>query len=424
MYFQSSLTFTSIFYFLLACCTGVVWQVETLPATSSSGGDPPGLLPGNFNLSSTTSSISSYFSSAIVVLTPTNKQFTNATGSIIFTSNTNDDVIQIVVNITGLNSSQSYGLHIHRYGDLSSTDGSAKGPHFDPFNTTHGCPSPSLEQNTNLDQLKRTRHAGDLGNVVADADGNVNDLFQSRLISLTPGTRNYILGRGVVVHGGMDDCSIHPTGNAGARIVKGVIGWRSIGSTSFNTTAATPSPPPPPRSEQGNLTAIVRLKHAQSPGVKGVIKILDSPTLGIVMLGEFRGLVPNSTTTRLSILTLGDITTSTCSNADTLNPFNATTTHTGCFPDPTRKPGDLGNLIVDGNGVAVISSNLPLTDMARFSLVKTDPRSVVGRVMVLIDGGPGDVCNSSISNNDKKTAILVQGVIGITNGSRPFFFFF
>ena len=66
------------------------------------------------------------------------------------------------------------------------------------------------------------RHVGDLGNIVANDNGNatVEDVEFDSLKFHGPTS---ILGRGVVVHEKADDFG-QPVGNAGGRIAVGVIG--------------------------------------------------------------------------------------------------------------------------------------------------------------------------------------------------------
>lgn len=72
------------------------------------------------------------------------------------------------------------------------------------------------------------RHVGDLGNLKADANGVAETTFSDAVISLT-GNRS-IIGRGVIVHEGVDDLGLGghqdslKTGNAGGRAACGVIG--------------------------------------------------------------------------------------------------------------------------------------------------------------------------------------------------------
>ncbi len=65
------------------------------------------------------------------------------------------------------------------------------------------------------------RHAGDLGNVVADDKGHVHYERIDPVISLKgPDT---IIGRSIIVHALPDDYKTQPTGNAGGRLACGVI---------------------------------------------------------------------------------------------------------------------------------------------------------------------------------------------------------
>ena len=105
----------------------------------------------------------------------------------------------------------AHGLHVHQSGDRSRGCASMGAHYSRSALDTHGgrCDAP--------------RHTGDLGNVTADARGNVHEQFYASL------RVQEILGRGVVLHEGRDDCgrggnqeSLR-TGNAGARYACGVV---------------------------------------------------------------------------------------------------------------------------------------------------------------------------------------------------------
>ncbi|CAJ0574825.1 unnamed protein product, partial [Mesorhabditis spiculigera] len=110
-----------------------------------------------------------------------------------------------------------HGFHVHQYGD--STNGCiSAGPHFNPFNKTHGGPN------------DETRHVGDLGNVEADSNGVAKFEIKDSLIKIHG--ENTVVGRSLVVHAGTDDLGKGEgekkeeslkTGNAGARAACGVI---------------------------------------------------------------------------------------------------------------------------------------------------------------------------------------------------------
>ena len=143
---------------------------------------------------------------AIAVLGPTQGQ--TAHGWVKFEAV--EKGIRVTAEISGLAPGSQHGFHIHEFGDLRSTDGTSLGGHYNPGGKEHGL--------THV----RARHAGDLGNVEADASGvaKVDRVFIGFSIDghLAP-----ILGRGVVVHALQDDGG-QPTGNAGGRIAVGVVG--------------------------------------------------------------------------------------------------------------------------------------------------------------------------------------------------------
>jgi superoxide dismutase, Cu-Zn family len=120
------------------------------------------------------------------------------------------DTVKVVAEISGLKPNQQHGFHIHEFGDASSSDGLATGGHYNPEGHAHALPNTA------------TRHAGDFGNLQADANGKARMEFTVANISIA-GLRNPVLGRGVIVHANPDDGS-QPVGNAGPRIGQGVIG--------------------------------------------------------------------------------------------------------------------------------------------------------------------------------------------------------
>lgn len=103
-----------------------------------------------------------------------------------------------------------HGIHIHEFGDCNCDDGKCAGGHFNPDGKKHGGPT-SAE-----------RHAGDLGNLEAAADGTAKGELTDKGIALH-GERS-IVGRAVILHEKEDDMATDPTGNAGGRIGIGVIG--------------------------------------------------------------------------------------------------------------------------------------------------------------------------------------------------------
>ena len=120
------------------------------------------------------------------------------------------DKVQVHAIVTGLKPGQEHGFHVHEVGDCSSGDGmSAKG-HFNPHAKPHGHHG-TLE-----------RHAGDLPNLRADANGRAEARLELDVISVTPGAAS-VVGRGLIVHVQPDDYRSQPVGNAGARMACAVI---------------------------------------------------------------------------------------------------------------------------------------------------------------------------------------------------------
>lgn len=116
--------------------------------------------------------------------------------------------VKIVADIDHLTPGK-HGFHIHEFGDCSAPDGSSAGGHFNPSGSKHGAPD-GLE-----------RHAGDLGNLVADDKGHAHYERIDTVIELIG--PNTIIGRSVIVHSMPDDFITQPTGNAGGRVACGVI---------------------------------------------------------------------------------------------------------------------------------------------------------------------------------------------------------
>eukprot|EP00455_Lapot_gusevi_P052533 TRINITY_DN7_c0_g1_i2.p1 TRINITY_DN7_c0_g1~~TRINITY_DN7_c0_g1_i2.p1 ORF type:complete len:158 (+),score=65.24 TRINITY_DN7_c0_g1_i2:119-592(+) len=135
-------------------------------------------------------------------------------GLITFTQSIDGGNTRITGTVQGLTPGL-HGFHIHEFGDLSQGCISA-GPHFNPANKRHG--APNVEE----------RHAGDLGNIEAGADGVAQIDIEDHQVSLV-GIHS-VLGRTVIVHADPDDLGLGghelslSTGNAGARIACGVIG--------------------------------------------------------------------------------------------------------------------------------------------------------------------------------------------------------
>jgi Cu-Zn family superoxide dismutase len=142
---------------------------------------------------------------AVAVLSPLGSS--GVSGTVTFTQVA--DGVRVVAHITGL-AEGTHGFHVHEFGDCSAPDGTSAGGHFNPSGSPHGGPHDAV------------RHAGDMGNVVAGADGVASLDYVDPRIAFSG--ENNILGRGVIVHAGADDLKTQPTGNAGGRVACGVVG--------------------------------------------------------------------------------------------------------------------------------------------------------------------------------------------------------
>jgi Cu-Zn family superoxide dismutase len=134
---------------------------------------------------------------------------TNVTGTVTFTEMPDGKVL-VVAHLMGLEPNTKHGFHIHEKGDMSAPDLMSTGGHYNPEGHVHGGPTTSPV------------HAGDLGNIAADATGHAKLEITVDNISLG-GAKNDVVGKAVIVHAKEDDLKSQPTGNAGGRVAGGVI---------------------------------------------------------------------------------------------------------------------------------------------------------------------------------------------------------
>lgn len=161
---------------------------------------------------------------AVAVLT--NTTIASIKGVVYFREDLKNDKVIIYADIRGMPPGE-HGFHIHQAGDLTDSCTSAC-EHFNPYGMAHGGPKDAI------------RHVGDLGNLTVRG-GKINERMVDDQIKLRG--NNSIIGRCVVIHklkddlgrGGLNkkgeivDLEIYQeslkTGNAGARIACGVIGY-------------------------------------------------------------------------------------------------------------------------------------------------------------------------------------------------------
>jgi Cu-Zn family superoxide dismutase len=129
-----------------------------------------------------------------------------ATGTVTFVQKA-DGSVDVAAHITGVPPGV-HGFHVHDKGDCGD-NGNAAGGHFNPTGVAHGAPSAD------------PHHAGDFGNVTADAQGVVDTKFNTRSITVAPGA-NSVVGHAIILHANPDDLTTQPSGNAGPRIACGI----------------------------------------------------------------------------------------------------------------------------------------------------------------------------------------------------------
>lgn len=142
---------------------------------------------------------------AVAVLHPT--QANKAEGTVWFTATGGG--VAVKASLKGLTPG-AHGFHVHEFGDCTAPDAASAGGHFNPTGAPHGAPTDPV------------RHAGDLGNVQANADGTATLEWTDPKMKLD--YPDGVIGRGVIVHTNPDDLKTQPTGNAGGRVACGVVG--------------------------------------------------------------------------------------------------------------------------------------------------------------------------------------------------------
>jgi Cu-Zn family superoxide dismutase len=149
---------------------------------------------------------------AIAVLSPTDDN--KVAGTVKFLAA--DGGVKVIADVSGL-SPGKHGFHIHEWGDISdAAKGMATGGHYDPEGTHHH----ELIDAAHPDSSPH--HAGDMGNLDADATGRAHLEETLSGVSIM-GPNDPIVGRAVIVHAN-PDTGEQPTGNAGGRVAQGVIG--------------------------------------------------------------------------------------------------------------------------------------------------------------------------------------------------------
>lgn len=107
-----------------------------------------------------------------------------------------------------------HGFHIHEKGVCDPPDFTSAGGHFNPYNKLHGFDNPDGP------------HAGDLKNIRVNEDGTIETTVVNNRVTLKKGVENSLYskdGTTLIIHERADDYVSQPAGDAGDRIVCGVI---------------------------------------------------------------------------------------------------------------------------------------------------------------------------------------------------------
>lgn len=138
------------------------------------------------------------------------------------------DAVQVRVRVEGLTPGE-HGFHVHEGGscgpDSTGAPGGAAGGHFNPLASPHGAPSAAPSD----------RHAGDLGNITANAEGVAAGTVVDSVLALTGPTS--VIGHAVVVHAGRDDLASQPSGDARSGVGCGVVRDGALGDADVNGTS-------------------------------------------------------------------------------------------------------------------------------------------------------------------------------------------
>lgn len=126
-----------------------------------------------------------------------------------------DKGVQIELDAHHLNPGV-HGFHIHEKGICEAPTFESAGGHFNPTNKKHGFDHPEGP------------HAGDMENIEVEDDGRIKVTIINDMVTLKEGEVNSLIskeGTSLMIHANPDDYVSQPAGDAGERIVCGVISF-------------------------------------------------------------------------------------------------------------------------------------------------------------------------------------------------------
>jgi superoxide dismutase, Cu-Zn family len=135
---------------------------------------------------------------------------TTVDGTVKFDTASNGKVVMTLDMTVPAKAGKTLAVHIHEHGNCADTAMLAHG-HWNPTNAQHG------------KWGSASFHSGDIGNIKLNANGKGSLSLTTDLWTLGGKPDKNILGKSIIVHGGMDDYKTQPSGNSGTRIGCGVI---------------------------------------------------------------------------------------------------------------------------------------------------------------------------------------------------------
>lgn len=122
------------------------------------------------------------------------------------------DKVTVEIRVEGLEPGL-HGVHIHEYPTCDGPDFQSAGNHFNPEGNEHGLMHPDGS------------HLGDMPNLEVEADGTADVEMELPGATLTDGNKSLLRedGTSIIIHESQDDGVSQPAGDAGKRIVCGMI---------------------------------------------------------------------------------------------------------------------------------------------------------------------------------------------------------
>ncbi len=201
--------FFTIAVSVAACNSGTTSTEESTTGNSDSAGTMSSGMDtantGSMNMAATSDTLKQH---AAAVLTGVFTD-TTVTGNVQFDAANGKVKMKLEMSIPA-KANHKVAVHIHENGDCADM-GKAAGGHWNPTGANHG------------KWGSASFHSGDIGNVSLDSKGNGSLEMETDLWSLGGDAKTNILNKSIIVHGGVDDFTSQPSGNAGTRIACGVI---------------------------------------------------------------------------------------------------------------------------------------------------------------------------------------------------------